>query len=49
MNYIKSCHGNQKEYLGYRLKEFQAHLEKIIDENYGIKITKDCCIFICRK
>ena len=49
MNYIMSCHGNQKEYLGYRLKEFQAHLEKIIDENNGIKITKDCGLFICRK
>ena len=49
MNYIMSCHGNQKEYLGYRLKEFQAYLEKIIDENNGIKITKDCGLFICRK
>ena len=38
MNYIMSC-----------LKEFQAHLEKIIDENNGIKITKDCGLFICRK
>ena len=33
----------------YVLKEFQAHLEKIIDENNGIKITKDCGLFICRK
>ena len=49
MNYIMSCHGNQKEYLGYRLKEFQAYLEKIIDENNGIKITKDCGLFICKK
>ena len=49
MNYIMSCHGNQKEYLGYRLKEFQAYLKKIIDENNGIKITKDCGLFICRK
>ena len=27
----------KKEYLGYRLKEFQTYLEKIIDENNGIK------------
>ena len=30
-------------------KEFQSYLEKIIDENNGIKITKDCGLFICRK
>ena len=49
MNYIMSCHGNQKEYLGYRLKEFQTYLEKLIDDHNGIKITKDCGLFICRK
>ncbi len=49
VDYIMSCHGNQKEYLGHRLKEFQTYIEKIINENNGIHITKDCGLFICKK
>lgn len=35
-----SCHGNQKEYLGYRLKEFQAHLEKSLMKIMELKLLK---------
>ena len=40
MNYIMSCHGNQKEYLGYRLKEFQAYLEKSLMKIMELKLLK---------
>lgn len=48
VNYIMSCHGNQKEYLGSRLKEFELYLEDLIKTNGGIRITKDCGVFICK-
>lgn len=47
IDYIMSCHGNQKEYLSPRLKEFQLYIENLIKENNGLKIDKDCGLFIC--
>lgn len=49
IDYIMSCHGNQREFLGHRLKEFQVYIENLIKENHGIKVTKDCGLFICQK
>ena len=47
IDYILSCHGNQKEYLAPRLKEFQIYIEKLINDHNGIRIEKDCGLFIC--
>lgn len=47
IDYIMSCHGNQKEYLSSQLKEFQFYIDNLIKENNGIKIDKDCGLFIC--
>ena len=47
IDYIMSCHGNQNELLGPRLKEFKIYLDNIIKENGYIKITKEAGIFIC--
>ena len=47
IDYIMSCHGNQKEYLSPRLKEFKLYIENLIKENNGLKIDKDCGLFIC--
>ena len=49
IDYIMSCHGNQKEYLSPRLKEFRRYIEEIIEKNHGIKIDKDCGLFTCHK
>lgn len=49
IDYILSCHGNQNEYLGNRLKEFKIYIEDLIKESQGIKITKDSGLFICTK
>lgn len=46
IDYILSCHGNQNEYLGNRLKEFKIYIEDLIKESQGIKITKDSGLFI---
>lgn len=49
IDYILSCHGNQNEFLGNRLKEFKTYIEDLINQTNGIKITKDSGIFICTK
>lgn len=49
IDYIMSCHGNQKEYLAPRLKEFQQFIENKIAESNGIHIDKDCGLFICAR
>lgn len=46
ISYILSCHGNQNQYLINHYKEFRAFIQKKIQ--YGIHITKDAGIFICR-
>lgn len=47
IDYIMSCHGNQNELLGPRLKEFKIYLDNIIKENGYIKITKEAGMFKC--
>lgn len=47
IDYIMSCHGNQKEYLSPHLKEFQIYIDDLIEKNHGIRIDKDCGLFIC--
>lgn len=49
IDYILSCHGNQNEYLSNRLKEFKHYITDLINKQNGIKITKDCGLFICTK
>lgn len=47
ISYILSCHGNQKQYIMNRYKEFCAYVQKKVSD--GFSITKDAGIFICRK
>ena len=49
VDYIMSCHGNQSEVIGARLTEFRQFIERIIDENGSIRITKQAGVFICKK
>lgn len=49
IDYVLSCHGNQNEYLGHRLKEFKHYIDDLIQTNSGIHVTKDCGLFICKK
>ncbi|MGN1181471.1 MAG: MerR family transcriptional regulator [Faecalibacillus sp.] len=49
IEYIMSCHGNQREYLSPRLKEFKNYINDLIIKDNGIKIDKDCGLFICQK
>lgn len=45
--YIVSCHGNQNEIILPRYQEFRNFVIKEI--GYGLKITKDAGIFVCKK
>lgn len=47
ISYILSCHGNQKQYILNRYKEFCSYVQKKVAD--GFNITKDAGIFICRK
>ena len=44
-----SCHGNQNEILGPRMNEFKDFVEGLLDERGYIEITKEACLFICKK
>lgn len=46
IDYILSCHGNQKEYLISGYDEFKAFLEKKLAKRGSIRITKQAGIFI---
>lgn len=46
MDYIMSCHGNQKEYLVPAYEEFKMFLEKKLAKKGYIRITKQAGIFI---
>lgn len=48
LDYILSCHGNQSEILSQRQLEFKAFLQKKIEEQGGIRITKMAGMFVCR-
>lgn len=49
VDYIMSCHGNQNEILGPRLREFKHYIEDRLKTNGMIQITKDAGLFICQK
>lgn len=49
IDYIMSCHGNQNEILGLKLKEFREFVDSIIQKKGYIRITKDAGLFICEK
>lgn len=48
-DYVLSCHGNQVERLQGRYEEFLDFLQKKIDAEGGIRITKDAGLFIAKK
>lgn len=48
LDYILSCHGNQKELLRDHLEEFKIFLEEKIKRVGGIRITKEAGVFISR-
>ncbi len=45
IDYIMSCHGNQKELLLERYQEFREYVETAVKD--GFYITKDAGIFVC--
>lgn len=47
ISYILSCHGNQKQYILDRYKEFRSFVTK--KTAYGFYITKDAGVFLCEK
>ena len=47
VDYILSCHGNQKEYLVDKFSDFKKYVEKKLRK--PMKITKEAGVFICRK
>ena len=47
--YILSCHGNQNEILKNKLVEFKEFLDNKIKEKGFIYITKEACLFKCKK
>ena len=49
IDYIMSCHGNQNELIGPRIREFKEYVESIISKNHRIHITKQAGLFICQK
>lgn len=49
INYILSCHGNQKEVLVPVIGQFKEFLEDKIRTNGAIHITKQAVLFFCEK
>ena len=47
VDYILSCHGNQKEYLVDKYTDFKKYVEKKLIR--PMKITKQAGVFVCRK
>ena len=47
LEYIMSCHGNQRRYIPDRYKEFKLFLEKKTKK--GFRITKDSGVFTAHK
>ncbi len=49
IDYIMSCHGNQKEYLVPEYERLQQFVSKKMEQKGYIKITKQAGIFVCSK
>ena len=47
VDYILSCHGNQKEYLVDKYTDFKKYVEKKLVK--PMTITKEAGVFVCRK
>ncbi|MBQ0065895.1 MAG: methyltransferase domain-containing protein [Firmicutes bacterium] len=47
VDYIMSCHGNQNEIIGPRLKEFREYIDSLLEKG-PIHITKEAGIFIAK-
>ena len=48
IDYILSCHGNQREYIRGRYDEFKEYIQKKLEKNHAFRITKDAGAFCCR-
>lgn len=48
IDYILSCHGNQREYIQGRYDEFKEYIQKKLEKNHAFRITKDAGAFCCR-
>lgn len=49
IDYIMSCHGNQKEYLKDNYHSFRSFLKGKLEKNGTIRITKRAGVFCCQK
>lgn len=49
IEYILSCHGNQREYIQGRYEEFSAFVKSKLIDGKVFAITKEAGIFCCRK
>lgn len=49
VDYIMSCHGNQNEILGPKLRKFKSYVDDKINKDKEITITKQAGLFICEK
>lgn len=49
IEYILSCHGNQKELLSKRIEEFKVFVASKLKATGYFYITKECGVFECRK
>ncbi len=47
VDYILSCHGNQKEYLVDKYTDFKKYVEKKLKR--PMRITKEAGVFVCKK
>ena len=49
LDYILSCHGNQRERLVQRYESFRQFLQKTLEREGAIRITKQAGLFIAKK
>lgn len=49
IDYILSCHGNQTELLADHIDDFSTFIDRQMQLQGKIEVTKDACLFICRK
>lgn len=49
VNYVLSCHGNQRELLDGKTEQFKRFLEEKIKRQGKLSITKSAGVFICQK
>lgn len=47
IDYILSCHGNQREYIQGRYEEFKEYMQKKLEKKKEFRITKDAGVFRC--